>query len=184
MEKNHFESYILDINPKEINGKAYLDTDFIMYLFEFIKKLDSKNSKTPKNLPDKDQNVSKTLDFGQIFYDKVLSVWKDCLASGPNPWHDSKNIIGEALMVDYAYDPEKLAIHADEIYKLISMVHLATTYDDLKFLDNGEQWSELRQPLSFLMSLGNALKLIEFKIDRSKWDINESKNPKLTFKLK
>ena len=64
------------------------------------------------------------------------------------------------------------------------MVHHATTYEGMKFLDNGEKWSEIRQPVSFLMALGNALKLVDFKNDRRTWSEEERKNPEVTFTLK
>ena len=56
------------------------------------------------------------------FYLKVQYLWKDCLAHGPRPWENKDNIIGEALMVDYPFDKDKLILHIREIYELISMV--------------------------------------------------------------
>ena len=115
---------------------------------------------------------------------KVQYLWKDCIAHGPRPWENKQNIIGEALMVDYPFDKDKLILHIREIYELISMVHKATTYEDMKFLDNGEKWSEIRQPVSMLMDLGNALKLLDFTKSRTDWDEEEKKNPEITFTLK
>ena len=63
------------------------------------------------------------------------------------------------------------------------MVHLATTYEEMKFLNTGEKWSELRQPISFLMALGNALNLVDFKNKRQEWSKEETKNPEITFTL-
>ena len=63
---------------------------------------------------------------------KVQYLWKDCIAHGPRPWENKQNIIGEALMVDYPFDKDKLILHIREIYELISMVHKATTYEDMK----------------------------------------------------
>ena len=54
----------------------------------------------------------------------------------------------------------------------------------MKFLDNGEKWSEIRQPVSMLMALGNALKLVDFSKSRTDWDEDEKKNPEITFTLK
>ena len=57
-------------------------------------------------------------------------------------------------------------------------------YEDMKFLDTGEKWSELRQPVSMLMALGNTLKLVDFKNSRLDWDKEETRNPEITFTLK
>ena len=174
MKEHNFEQIIIDLPTKKVNGQSFIDTDFILYLIDFIKELDGK----PKHKKIVEETTA--VAFGK----KVRSIWSDCIAHGPKPWENDANIIGEALMVDYTFDPEKLMEHADEISKLIAMVHKATTYEGMKYLDTGEKWSELRQPVSFLMALGNALKLVDFKNDRRTWSEEESKNPEVTFTLK
>lgn len=163
MEKKH--EYFLEVPAQKVNGTTLVDADFLIRLIDFSKELEKSITSTS-------------------FKEEVRRIWSDCLVHGPRPWENKDTIIGEALMVDYPFDKEKLASHAEEIYNLISLVHTATTYEELKVLDNGEKWSELRQPVSFLMALGNALKLIDFKNDRTTWSEEESKNPEITFTLK
>ncbi len=118
------------------------------------------------------------------FRDRVYLLWSDCIAREPRAWQNDNNVIGEALMVDYPFDKEKILLHAKDIAELIALVHLATTYEEMKFLDTGEKWSELRQPVSMLMALGNTLKLVDFKNSRLEWSKEETRNPKITFTLK
>lgn len=171
MEKGNSQEFYFEIPAKKTDNSIMIDTDFMLYLLDFFKSLDSQSQEAKQN------------SVAHAFKEKVRTIWSDCLAHGPRPWENKDNIIGEALFVDYTFDKEKLAMHAEEIYKLISFVHTATTYEEMKFLDNGEKWSELRQPVSFLMALGNALKLVDFKNDRTTWDEEEKKNPELTFTL-
>lgn len=116
--------------------------------------------------------------------DRVYLLWSDCIAREPRAWQNDNNVIGEALMVDYPFVKEKILLHAKDIAELIALVHMATTYEDMKFLDTGEKWSELRQPVSMLMALGNTLKLVDFKNSRLDWDKEETRNPEITFTLK
>ena len=174
MEKRNSESLIIDLPTKKINGKNCIDLDFVLYLVDFFKDLEKK----PEN-----KEVVSSIS-AKAFEEKVRYIWSDSLATGPMPWKKKENVIGEALFNDFTFDPEKLEAHKDEIYELICMVHHATTYEGMKFLDNGEKWSEIRQPVSFLMALGNALKLVDFKNDRRTWSKEECKNPEITFTLK
>ena len=174
MKNNDFEYLTVDIPIKSVNGSTYIDTDFLLHVIDFMNDLDKKGQ----------ENTETNQTIAKEFAQKVRTIWGDCLAPGPKPWKNSYNVIGEALMVDYTFDPDKLMAHSKEIYALISMVHLATTYEEMKYLDTGEKWSELRQPVSFLMALGNALKLIYFKNDRTTWSKEESRNPELKFTLK
>ena len=118
------------------------------------------------------------------FRDRVYLLWSDCIAREPRAWQNDNNVIGEALMVDYPFVKEKILLHAKDIAELIALVHLATTYEEMKFLDTGEKWSELRQPVSMLMALGNTLKLVDFKNSRLEWSKEETRNPEITFTLK
>ncbi len=117
------------------------------------------------------------------FRNQVSKIWYDCIAHGSKPWLKKENVIGEALNNDFTFDPKKLMEHKEEIYELLLRIHNATTYEEMKFLDTGEKWSELRQPVSQLMALGNALNLIDFKYSRLDWDEDQSKNPEIAFKL-
>ena len=163
MKKKH--EYFLEVPAQKVNGTTFVDANFLIRLLDFSKELEKSITSAS-------------------FKEEVRRIWSDCLAHGPRPWENKDNIIGEALMVDYPFDKEKLASHAEEIYNLISLVHTATTYEELKYLYNGKKWSELRQPVGFLMALGNAQKLIDFKNDRTTWSEEESKNPEITFTLK
>ena len=167
MEKGKCQEFYFKVPAQKVDGTLLVGAQSILNIIDSL---------------DKEETNQESA--AHIFKDKVKSIWSDCLAHGPKPWENKDNIIGEALMVDYPFDKEKLASHAEEIYNLISLVHTATTYEGLKVLDNGEKWSELRQPVSFLMALGNALKLIDFKNDRTTWSEKESKNPEVTFTLK
>ena len=167
MGKEKYQEFYFRVPAQKVDGNLLVGAQSILNVIDGLDKTETKQ-----------ESATST------FKDKVKSIWSDCLAHGPKPWENKDTIIGEALMVDYPFDKEKLASHAEEIYNLISLVHTATTYEGMKFLDNGEKWSELRQPVSFLMALGNALKLIDFKNDRTTWNEEESKNPEVTFTLK
>ncbi len=123
------------------------------------------------------------MDIGILFKEKVMEIWDDCIAKENNPWQNENNFFGNALNVSFPFNPDKLIKHSVTICKLISLVHNADTYDELRFLDTGEKWSELRQPVSFLMALGNALQIVEFKNPQENWTKRERKNPEITFKL-
>ena len=167
MEKGKCQEFYFKVPAHKVDGTLLVGAQSILHIIDSL---------------DKEETNQESA--AHIFKNKVKSIWSYCIAHGPIPWESNYNIIGEALMVDYPFDKEKLASHAEEIYNLISLVHTATTYEGMKFLDNGEKWSELRQPVSFLMALGNALKLIDFKNDRTTWSEEESKNPEITFTLK
>lgn len=165
----------LDINGTELNGKTYIDADYLTALLAATDKLRKQNEETNNAL----YNDSKIIDFKN----NVRRIWGDCVAHGPKPWENKENIIGEALNVDYCFNKDKILQHADEIKQLLSQVHKATTYDDLKVLDSGENWTILRQHVSMLMALGNALELVDFKENRLDWDKKETENPHISFKM-
>jgi hypothetical protein len=52
----------------------------------------------------------------------------------------------------------------------------AEYFDDLRYFNNFEVWTVLRQQLSFLMTLANAAKLITFEKELN------NNNPKITLK--
>lgn len=170
------KTYIVNIPTRKVNDEIQIDKEFLKNVLDFIKPEDPKTEEA--------EFAKSEFLSANDFQQKVYEIWLDSIAHGPMPWKNKDNIIGEALFVDYTFDPEKIAIHADEIWQLINMVHNATTYEELKFLDNGTQWSKLRQPVSMLMALGNSLKLISFKNDRLKWDKCETQNPEVVFTLK
>lgn len=152
-------------NTAKINAdvKTYIDADMINYLLDFIEKAKKGKIKIP------------------TFKDKVIALWRECLAKD---YKNKNNVIGEALNVDFPFDPEKLLKYKENIYEMIKAVNKATNYEGMKYLNNGEQWSEIRQPVSMLMALGNALKLVEFKNNRLNWDKEEARNPEVSFNLK
>ena len=159
----NFNEENTNITKTNNDVKAYIDADMINYLLEFIEKAK--------------KNEVKTVSFK----DRVIALWRECLAKN---YKDKNNIIGEALNVDFPSDPEKLIQHKEEIYEMISSINNATNYEGMKYLNNGEKWSEIRQPVSMLMALGNALKLVDFKNNRLTWDKEEAKNPEVSFNLK
>lgn len=114
---------------------------------------------------------------------QVLAIWNDCVVKTPMPWKDKSNIIGETLNNDYCYYYDKLVSHSDEIEKLLLLVNYATRFDDLRTLNNGEEWTKFRQHAGFLMSLGNALGYIKFKNERQNWNTKEEHNPEIAFSL-
>lgn len=169
--KENYKSY--DIPATTIGNKTFIDANMLHLL---LTKIDE-----PKvQEPEQETHAITASEFKS----KVYQLWSECIVQGPMPWQNKNSVIGEALMVDYPFDQEKIALHASEILGLISKVHHAATYEEMKFLDNGEQWSTLRQPVSFLMALGNALKLVDFKNSRLDWNEEESKNPEIKFTLK
>lgn len=165
--------FYFKVPAQKADENVLVDGKFLMYMIDLAKSL---NENKPR------QEVAMNT-FSKAFKTKVISLWSDCLAHGPKPWQNTENIIGEALNVDYPFAKEKLLVHADEIRELISLVQKATTYEELKYLDNGEKWSELRQPVSFLIALGNALRLIDFKHNRQDWNKEEEHNPEIKFTL-
>lgn len=118
-----------------------------------------------------------------IFQRKVLEIWSKCVVKGAKPWEDKSNVIGETLNNDFCYYPDKLMEYRNEIISLLYLVNNATNFEELKRLNNGEQWTKLRQYAGLLMSLGNALSLITFKNDKANWDAYESRNPEIAFNL-
>lgn len=173
MERKKMEKLSINVPTKKVNGNTTIDVDFMLYL---LKHLNGDEEKT-------NHQAAIVESLAKDFKEQVRLIWSDCLATGPKPWQNKDNIIGEALNVDYTFDPDKIALHAEEIYHLIAMVQTATTYEEMKFLSNGEKWSELRQPVSFLMALGNSLKLVDFKNKRADWTKEEELNPEIQFKL-
>lgn len=172
---NQLNEQKLDISGTEINGKTYIDADYLAALLAAAEKIKKQKEET-QNILYKD---NKIIDFKN----DVRRIWGDCVAHGPRPWENKENVIGEALNVDYCFNKDKILEHADEIKQLLSQVHKATTYDELKILDSGENWTLLRQHVSMLMALGNALELVDFKENRLDWDAKETENPQISFKM-
>ena len=73
--------------------------------------------------------------------------------------------------------------HRNEIMSLLYLVNNATNFENLRRLNNGEEWTKLRQQAGLLMSLGNALRLVSFKNNKNDWDMKEAKNPEIAFSL-
>ena len=129
------------------------------------------------------EKPKKTPNMGNTFKQQVLAIWNDCVVKTSQPWKDKSNIIGETLNNDYCYYYDKIVSHSDEIEKLLLLVDYAATFDDLKKLNNGEEWTQFRQHVGFLMSLGNALGYIKFKYERQNWNMQEENNPEIAFSL-
>ena len=129
------------------------------------------------------EKPKKTPNMGNTFKQQVLAIWNDCVVKTSQPWKDKSNIIGETLNNDYCYYYDKIVSHSDEIEKLLLLVDYAATFDDLKKLNNGEEWTQFRQHVGFLMSLGNALGYIKFKNERQNWNMQEENNPEIAFSL-
>lgn len=124
-----------------------------------------------------------TPSMSNIFQKKVLEIWSKCVVKGAKPWKDKNNVIGETLNNDFCYYPDKLMEYSNEIMSLLYLVNNATNFEELKRLNNGEEWTKLRQQVGLLMSLGNALSLISFKNSKANWDIQEARNPEIAFNL-
>lgn len=154
---------IENVSSINVDGKVYIELNSLLSL------LNSKEiHKNRKN---------------ETFRNKVWTLWSKCIATDAKPWLNKENIIGEALGVDYCFSKDKLITYYDEIISLISEVNNAKTYDDLKVLNNGDNWTILRQQISFLMALGNAIKVLDFKKPRYEWKDSDLKNPEIEFNL-
>lgn len=131
----------------------------------------------------KKPNIQPTPSMSSIFQRKVLEIWSNCVVKSARPWENKSNIIGETLGNDYCYYQDKLMEHRNEIMSLLYLVNNATNFEDLRRLNNGEEWTKLRQQAGLLMSLGNALRLVSFKNNKNDWDMKEAKNPEIAFSL-
>lgn len=109
------------------------------------------------------------------FKEKVESIWHYCVDKKSRPWDNPNNIPGYSLINVFYFDKERLEENKINIIFLLNQVNSALTYEDLKVLNNGVQWSKLRIYVEMLISLGNALNLIFIK--------EKSRNPEIAFNL-
>ena len=164
------------------NSSAVIDNRVNKVLQDILKEKEEEQKEreliasiTPKIEPQSEKIVPPSI--GEAFKKRVLAIWSDCVVKTPKAWKNSNHIIGDALDNDYCYYSDKLLEHQDEIKRLLYLVNHATNYEDLKFLNNGEEWTKLRQHVGFLMSLGQALGYIKFQNAKLSWEPNEEKNP-------
>ncbi len=146
--------YTVDV--KVVNGRKILDLNDLKYIFalEF-------GEPKAKTLPP--------------FSEQVKDIWFYCLDKEPKPWENIENIKGYALNNVFYFNKNRLKEKTTSIVSLLTQVTHAMNYDDLKKLNNGEQWTQFRYYVEMIMSLGNALNLISIK--------EKNKNPEVVFTL-
>lgn len=92
---------------------------------------------------------------------KVESCWKDCVAKNKQTSQNLQNIIGQSFSWEIEFDSSQLLKHHKEIVELLRYVSKATSFEDLAILDSGEKWTTSHFYLNMLLTMANALNLIE-----------------------
>lgn len=119
------------------------------------------------------------------FKKRVWNIFWDCVAPEKDAYQYTGYILGEARYNDFVYKPDKLKEHTVEITLLVYSLRLQKKkdlrFEDLKCNDNGETWTELNFYADLLLSMANALHILDFKNDRIDWTEKEKKNPELIF---
>lgn len=151
----------------EYPKKSDLYTNMLFSLANAIEKLDALN-----------------------FKKRVLKVYSDCLLTFKKPWKaiiNGNGTMGDGKTNDFIYNPKMIKKYRAEIVKLLCQLSLSKenpTFQEMKYLKNGQQWTELNFHTEILFSLANAINLIEFEKEKRIWDKNEKENPTINVKMK
>ncbi len=119
-------------------------------------------------LEEKD-NSKKDLEDPVLYRKEVYKNWSDAVSKERKAWQNKNNIIGESLNNDFCFNSEILNYYKERIELLLSLVDKAKKYEELMILNNGKKWTEARQKIDFLISLGNALGLV--KVNKETQDV-------------
>ena len=99
----------------------------------------------------------QTPSLASVVRRKVYAIWRDCIVTNPHDWDNPDYVMGKGINNEFAFQPDKIIEYSDEIIMLLRLVDNATTIEELKVFNSGEEWTKLIQPVEFLMSLGDAL---------------------------
>ena len=115
------------------------------------------------------ENSKKDLEDPVLDRKEVYKNWSDAVSKERKAWQNKNNIIGESLNNDFCFNMEVLNYYEERIELLLSLVDKAKKYEELMVLNNGKKWTEARQKIDFLISLGNALGLV--KVNKETQDV-------------
>lgn len=117
------------------------------------------------------------------FKKDILNIFSDSVMCKNE---DGNCVIGYGKTNYFFYDYNKLFLHGEKILLWMAQLGLLNSefyFDDIKTDRNNNCWTDLNFYADLLLSMANALTLIEFKKDINNWDQNEKKNPQLVCSL-
>lgn len=88
-----------------------------------------------------------------LFKKQILSLWADTILVGPHPEKNYDALLVQTKNGVYYYDPEKVTQNQHIILSFLNELHIL----DQHLLADGTKWTELKQPIELLMSMGSAL---------------------------
>ena len=97
-------------------------------------------------------------------------------------------ITGVSKINSFDFDIKKLSQHGVEVIFLLSEIGVMKDrnlyFDDMKKDLNGNEWTTMNFYVDILLSLANALHILEFKKMKKEWDEYDKKNPEILCSIK
>ena len=126
-------THVYNVNAKKSGDITYLNSDTMKFIMEL------ENTKIAKN--------------ASLFRKLIYNLWTDCIISGAYPQNNPNTIEVQFGNSTYYYDSKKIAKNQHWILLYLNKLHVL----DPQMLNDGTKWTEVRQPIELLMSMGNAV---------------------------
>ena len=127
------ETHMYNVSAIKAGDKAYVSKDDLKTI------LDLENIQVYKEI--------------LSFKDLVFKIWSDCILKGSYPWNNPKAITVQTKNMTCYYDSEKINKNQRWILLYLNQLHLSNQ----GYLVDGTKWTELKQPIEFLISMGDAV---------------------------
>ncbi len=87
-----------------------------------------------------------------------------CVAGGSKPWSSKENMAISLPGLEVFFNIERIEVSKRFIEIMLRRLKSVDCLDDLKYLKNGKQWTELKSDVKRLLCLGLATNLISDEI--------------------
>ena len=136
--------------PVTKDGRYQLDGSII--------KLILQANSLETGVPKKEESLKKTPE--AKFRELVSLVFFECTAKEQEPWKNKENISVSLPNQDIYFNAEKIECSTRFIAYMLNKLKSTDSIDDLYYLKNGKQWTELKQDVKKLLCIGIATNLI------------------------
>ena len=126
-------AHVYNVNAKKSGDITYLNSDTIKFIMEL------ENTKITKN--------------ASLFRKLIYNLWTDCIINGAYPQDNPDTIKVQYGNSTYYYSIKKIIKNQHWILLYLNKLHVL----DPQMLADGTKWTEVRQPIELLMSMGNAV---------------------------
>ena len=101
---------------------------------------------------------------------------------------NSGYVTGISKVNSFDYDVKKLGQHGIEIVNLLSEIGIFSSkkmfFNDMKKDINGNEWTSMNFYVDILLSLANALRILEFEKAKEDWTKYDKENPEIFCSIK